>query len=298
MARKPEIKQEAFLAWNQFDGTPPAEALAAIYDHATEFSMKCRQWYWTSIRSKRRVSTSTRLLTVVLGGFGIVAPIIAAICSPDGTKLLWSQSAVAALALAGLMQLADRVFGWSSGWLRYISTVTAMEHLTRQFQLDWAAYFVKLGRSVAAADMRPAFELAQCFEGRLSDLQTRETEGWIVEFNSGLATLNELVKTARESAEKAASDARGATQAADKASAPGAIELTATTTVQPPPAVAVALDDDSAEPCHGLTWGRLQVAPGPHRIVIQALQNNTVASETVKIVEVSAGSTARVAVAI
>jgi hypothetical protein len=298
MARKREIKQDEFLAWDQFDNKPPAEALAALYNHATEFSTRCRTWYWTSIRHKRIVSTTSRFLSFFLGGFGVVGPIIAAICSDGDYKLMWSQFAVVALAIAGLLQFGDRVFGWSSGWLRYISTVTKMEHATRQFQLDWAAYFVELGKCVTPAEMRSAFEIAHRFECELSDLQTRETDGWIVEFNTGLVALNELVKTAREAADKSGSDARAAMKATATATAPGAIELTATTTVQPPPSVAVVLDGGSEEPCRGLTWGRLQVTPGLHQVMIRAFLNNAIASETVKIIEVPPGSTARVAVAI
>jgi hypothetical protein len=61
--------------------------------------------------------------------------------------------------------------------------------------------------------------------------------------------------------------------------------------------MAVALDDGHAEVCKGLTWARLKVDPGPHRMVIQAMQNNTLLSEVVKIVEVPPGSTTRLTVA-
>jgi hypothetical protein len=296
MGRKTDIEQPQFLAWDQFDDKKPKDALPAIYRHAQEFSARCRTWYWHSIRRKRMVSTHARLAVFVLGAFGVTAPLIAAIGWDVSERLLWSQTAVAALALAGLAQLADRVFGWSSGWLRYISTVTAMEDLTRQFELDWAGYFIAMGK-IQPTEVKPLFDIAQRFEVEIAALQKRETDAWVVEFNTGLSALNDLVKTAHENARKSASDAREALQTLNRTSVPGAIELTATTNSQALPTMAVALDDGHAEVCKGLTWARLKVDPGPHRMVIQAMQNNTLLSEVVKIVEVPPGATTRLTVA-
>lgn len=296
MGRKADIEQPQFLAWDQFDGKKPKDALPAIYQHAEEFSARCRTWYWHSIRRKRLISTGARLAAFILGAFGVTAPLIAALGSEFSERLLWSQAAVAALALAGLAQLADRVFGWSSGWLRYISTVTAMEDLTRQFELDWAGYFITLG-TPQPTEVKPLFDIAQRFEVEIASLQKRETDAWVAEFNTGLSALNDMVKTAHENAQKSASDARNALQTLNKESVPGAIELTATATGQALPTMAVALDDGHAEVCKGLTWARLKVDPGPHRMVIQAMQNNTLLSEVVKIVEVPPGATTRLTVA-
>jgi hypothetical protein len=296
MGRKADIEQPQFLAWNQFDGKQTNDALPAIYQHAEEFSGRCRTWYWHSIRRKRLVSTSARLAAFILGAFGVTAPLMAALGSESSERLLWSQLAVAALALAGLAQLADRVFGWSSGWLRYISTVTSMEDLTRQFELDWAGHFIKDGRC-QSTEVRPLFDIAQRFELEIAALQKRETDAWVAEFNTGLSALSDMVKTAHENAQKSVSDAREALHALNKEAVPGAIELTATTTSPALPTMAVALDDGSAEVCKGLTWARLKVDPGPHRMVIQAMQNNTLLSEVVKIVEVPPGATTRLTVA-
>ncbi len=152
------------------------EALPAIYKQALLYSEVCRGWYWRSIRIKRLSSLIGRLLTFVLAAFGIAAPLMAAVMTEDSHKLLCSQLAV--IALAGRrVQLADRVFGWSSGWLRYISTVTAMENLTRKFQMEWGLYIVNLQRPVALEDIRPLFELAQRFQTQLGELQSTETDG-------------------------------------------------------------------------------------------------------------------------
>jgi hypothetical protein len=58
---------------------------------------------------------------------GITLPLLAALGDVPKDKLFLTQLSVASLVLAGLVQFADRVFGWSSGWMRYMSLVTAME---------------------------------------------------------------------------------------------------------------------------------------------------------------------------
>lgn len=218
MGSKTDVKQPEFLAWDQFNDKKPKEALPAIYQHAEEFSKRCRRWYWHSIHHKRLVSTTARIVAFAFAAFGVTAPLATTIWGTDGQRLLWTQFAVAALALAGLTQLGDRVFGWSSGWLRYISTVTAMENLTRQFELDWAGYFVTLGET-QPAQVKPLFDMAQRFEVQIADLQKRETDAWVIEFNTGLSALNDIVKTAHEGSQKSAADLRDALQASNKPTA-------------------------------------------------------------------------------
>lgn len=300
MALKKDIRQEPneALGWDQFDGKPPQEALPAIYRQAMTFSHDCRGWYWKSISNKRLTSLVSRLLTFLLAGIGVASPLVAAVASSNEDKLMLSQLAVVALAVAGVTQLADRVFGWSSGWIRYISTVTAMENLTRKFQMEWALYCVNLQRALAAEDVRPLFEIAQRFQIQLGEMQATETDGWIAEFNTGRAMLAEVIKASKEAADKYEEEVRNAAKSLSQAGAPGSIELTFTTPKEPPPVLRVSLDGGHAELCRGLSWARLRVDPGHHEVVIQILKDNEVTTEISKIVELAAGAVARLTIPI
>jgi SMODS and SLOG-associating 2TM effector domain 2 len=293
-----DIQQDTadFLRWDQFDGKPAKESLPAIYEHAVAYSNACRGWYWRSIRNKRLISLVARLFTFLLGAFGVSAPLIAAIWSRDDHKLLWSQLAVVALAMAGLAQLADRIFGWSSGWLRYISTVTAMENMTRRFQMDWAMYFVSRGITESPAEVKPLFEIAQKFEVQLGDLQSDETNGWMSEFNTGAAMLSEIIKSSRDITDKTVQEIQTAAHTHSQARGTGAIELTFTTNLQPRPSLRIALDGGTLEECSGLTWTRLGVDPGHHKIVVQASRDNAIIAETSKVIEVAPGAVVRQAI--
>ena len=215
MAKK-DVRAENLLAWDEYKNKSFDKALLAIYSHAETISKTKCTWYWDSIKHKRLSSFGVRLLTFALLIIGSVLPILAGLGDTPDVRLQFTQLGVAALAFAGLLQVADRVFGWSSGWLRYIETVTAMEDLTRKFELDWASYIVDKGSNIGDSDTKPLFELSQRFEDAISKLQSDETDRWVTEFNSGVALLSDLIKSQRESVEKTAQAARATIESQQK----------------------------------------------------------------------------------
>lgn len=102
---------EQLPAWDQYKDKKLDEAIAAIYGRVGNASLMMCSWYWTSIRTKRRTSLGVRWLAFACLLLGTTLPIFAAIQKADSDKLLFTQWAVALLALAGLLMLADRVFG-------------------------------------------------------------------------------------------------------------------------------------------------------------------------------------------
>jgi hypothetical protein len=207
------VKVRELVAWDIYADAGAAKALPEIYEHAEKTSQTARDWYWRSIKSKRITSLGVRFLSFLLVVFGAVLPIFAGLADEVMTRLYCTQIGVASLAVAGLLQAADKVFGWSSGWLRYMTTVTAMEAATRKFDLDWANYMISKAGVIGDDDKRPLFELAKGLEEEVTRLQVDETDKWFAEFNSGLALLNDLIKSQRESAEKTAAAARAAASA-------------------------------------------------------------------------------------
>lgn len=164
MARKPDITQQRLLPWDEYRQRPPAEALASIYARVGATSQQMCAWYWRSIRTKRWTSLGARGVAFALLVAGTVLPLLAAVQATVELRLLLTQSAVALLAAAGLALMADRVFGWSSGWMRYITTVTTMENLTRAFELAWGRHLVALEGPPAVADVKALFDLARGLE--------------------------------------------------------------------------------------------------------------------------------------
>ncbi len=134
MAKKPDISAINLLPWDKYMDKEPNQALESIYGHVTTFSKEMRAWYWTSIKNKRRTSFTMRTIAFLMAVFGSMLPIVTGMPIDDlKTKVLLTQGAIVLIAIVGFMVCADRMFGWSSGWIRYITTVMAMENLTRNF---------------------------------------------------------------------------------------------------------------------------------------------------------------------
>jgi hypothetical protein len=271
ISRKQDVRVDTLLEWDRYKGRAPDEALKAIYDHAGNASKACCGWYWRSIRSKRFSSLFVLSGTLLLLIVGTVLPILAALGEGAGRRLLFTQIGVAALAFAGLLQVSDRTFGWSSGWLRYITTVTAMEGLTRKFELEWASYILEKGSNIGAADTKVLFDLAKRFEDDVAKLQSDETSKWVTEFSSSVALLGELIKSQRESGEKTVEAARAvqekAAQESEKARKQGAVQLSIVHKAAPV-AVKISIDAEAAQQFVGSSWAKANLEPGQHTVTV------------------------------
>lgn len=265
------------MPWDEYKDKAPDVSLASIYARVELASSSMRAWYWRSIRVKRWSSLSARGAAFGLFVLGTLLPLCAAFQDQPGEKLLLTQSAIALLAAAGLTQGADRIFGLSSGWMRYITTVTTMENLTRAFELEWGKYILSKDAPVGPSDVKVLFELAKGLEHELVTLQADETAKWVVDFNSSVALLESLIKTQRDETDKKIDAIRtslttqeSAAEAEKKAKLPGAIEATLVYETGPK-MVKIGLDDERPTEFLGEAWSKLNVAPGQHVVTVQTL---------------------------
>jgi hypothetical protein len=296
MAKK-NVRIETLLAWDEYKDKPFDQALGSIYAHSEGMAKSKCEWYWKSIKSKRRASLTARLITFALLIAGTLLPLFAGLSDTPQTRLFCTQLGVVALAFAGLLQIADRIFGWSSGWLRYMTTVTAMENLTREFEITWASYIVDKGSKIGDADTKPLFDIAKKFEDDISKLQSEETDKWVAEFNSSMALLGELIKSQRESAEKSVEAAHAvilsqqtAVQESEKARQNGSLELSIVHKAAPI-SLTIAVDDETAQPFLGTSWVKQNLTPGHHTI---SVTTSGAAPQTIqKIVDIPAGGITR-----
>lgn len=202
MASKPDIKKESSLSWNRFKDKPLGEALKQLYEETHEISKTKRNWYWTSIRTKRWTSLSVRFFAILMLFVGTALPLLAGLSDATITRLFCTQIGITLLAAAGLLQVADKVFGWSTGWMRYITTVTAMEAATSAFDIEWSKYLITKSGALETVDIQALFALSEGLERELIKLQSEETNKWVSEFNAGLLLLDSLIKAQREETQK------------------------------------------------------------------------------------------------
>lgn len=299
MAKENITTTNSLLSWDDYKNKSPEQALPLIYARASNTAEKECNWYWNSIKTKRRISVFLRLLTLVSLILGTLLPILSSLYSTPEFRLQLTQCGVAALALGGLLQVADRVFGWSSGWLRYVTTVTAMENLTRKFELEWAGYLITKIGNIDNNDMKQLFDLAKSYEENMVKLQSDETDKWVAEFNTGMALLGDMIKTQKEDGQKAIDEVKSAIEAKqkeieqkEKASTNGAIELNLVykTKIKP---VKITIDDRKCEEYFGTTWSSLGISPGQHLLKIEFNGAEDIPQTIIKVIDVPPGSVVR-----
>jgi hypothetical protein len=282
-----DIKYPKELKWDTSVIKTPEEAAQEIFDHAVKFSHESREWYWKSIKSKKRASLTIRIVVFTLLIFGAILPLLAGLLDDPLPRLRCTQFGVAALAVAGLFQLGDRVFGLSSGWLRYITTVTAMEDLTRRFESDWKDYMFSKSGKISEVDVKPLFDLAKKFEDDISAKRIDETDKWVTEFTTSTALLNEMIKSQREAAEKSVTEEKEK----QKAQVPGAIELSIVPKGDPVE-VMISLDEGKEETFTGLKWSMLGISTGIHKVKLSTTGKKPLIHENA--VNVPAGEVAKI----
>ncbi len=269
MSKKEDIKTHSSSELNEHIKLPVEEASARIYESACGTCEEIRNWYWKSINSKRRASFFFRTLSYLLAIMGAIFPLAAGFQDSCENGINFTQFGVIFLALAGLLQAADRIFGWSSGWMRYVSTVTQMEELARSFSFEWARFQLEKG-TLTEADKLALFQIAENFVEQTVELQNEETRKWVVEFNSGQAVLSELIKSQKQSAvkrAKAEQDSKPIPQSTGMRT--GVIELALQHTDKPIE-LSLAMDGGEAENFTGTLWSVGKVTPGEHLVEIRA----------------------------
>jgi hypothetical protein len=261
-----KLTKPNYLEWDQFVLQKVDVALPRIYQHALGFSESAREWYWTSIRMKRRFSTLARGVSYALAVVGVAGPLLAATRTDADIKIIFTQAGITAIAVAGAVLLCDTVFGWSSGWLRYVTTVTAMERLTLQFQLDWASYCLARTETLVDADKKALFDVSKAFEMEIDKRRTEETDGWVAEFNRGMAALNEMIKFQKDATEQATAKARASMDEKLRSEKSGGIELSVLQKPDLAKPIKIYLDDGDVGTLHGSTWAKTGIIAGMHTV--------------------------------
>ncbi|MCG7569283.1 SLATT domain-containing protein [Pseudoalteromonas sp. CNC9-20] len=276
MGAKQDVTAELLPDWDHYIASEPSRALADIYQRAGARSQDIRNWYWRSIQSKRRASLTVRILTFSLVILGALLPIFAGLFEHYQQRLYLTQAGVGALALAGLLQAADRIFGWSSGWIRYISTVTEMESLSRRFEADWSQFILHRHQPLQQDDVRALFDLSRHYLARTAQLQKSETRQWVSEFATGNELLGELIQ--QYQAPSQPSESISAPSTTQPGAQLGAVNVKVEFS-HSPYCYAIAIDDAAPIRCCAQTWTQRHLALGAHIIKIYDEQGNEVLAQ-------------------
>lgn len=251
------------------------KTIQETYNEVIQEATSKADWYKRKKPLKRIASKIIRAASIVLIGLGGLFPIIKDI---DGYDI--SNWGYYTIAIAGVLLFLDKFFGFSSGWIRYITTEMNIRQKISAFELQWE---IETSKAQLCED-QPAgkyncktttqlLTMLKNFLSQIDELVKEETGVWASEFQTNMAELQKLADSKVKSLQ------------------PGNVRITITNWAQVKnnyPDVSVMLGMQS-EKLLGSETLLTNIAPGTYTIMLVNMPDNKVI-ETLT-VTVNAGQT-------
>jgi hypothetical protein len=264
------------------------------------------KWYYAKKPWKAWASQLLKLLTLLATGFGGLLPIVSATgVFSNGLKgaeqqirnLQINQIGYLCFGLAAAFLAFDKYFGYSTGWMRYITTAMSLETALRNFRLDWAKTTSGLaGTTPSGGVLETLLQKIQDFCVAARTLVEKETQAWVMEFQTNLSQLEKEAKAAIESARATGETAQKEARAAVDSTRPGAVDLTVENVLDTDGGYSVSIDGESRKAgVTSRTCAIMSVAPGLHELAVTATIAGAPAHDS-QSVSVTAGAAVKVSV--
>jgi uncharacterized coiled-coil protein SlyX len=274
-------RSDAPLVWDSGD---VAESLTQLCNYVTEEACRTEQWYWARKSPKAFLSRAIQLLAVTLTALGGIFPILVKMqLFPGFSNYLRSAGVIGAIepglwssffigsaaALVGL----DRMFGFSSGWARYVLTGTTIRRTIEEFRLDWTSLLAESSQTPTPAQSLALIGRAKQFRMAVEGMVLKETQDWVTEFQNNIAQLEKDLRVQVDNL-KAAADQTSAAQAA--AGMPGSLEATITNAEKSDDFhIDATLENGESSVAqesvtNSKTWVKLLLPPGQYKLTVNA----------------------------
>ncbi len=191
------------LSWEPEDRE---RSLEELFHAADAIGTAAAGWYARKCRWKRRFSLAFRASAIALVSIGGLLPLLNTALGADTSTTL-AEWGYVCLAVAGACVGANRFFGVSSSWIRFISAHLKIQHAQETFRFQWGLFRASRAGQATPPEGDVATEAIQRMLRFVELVHTeveRETETWAKEFMSALADLEKLVRSEREGAEPGA----------------------------------------------------------------------------------------------
>lgn len=247
LTRTGDLAPPPAIAALRWDAASCEASLGAVYQHAARGAETAIEWYLRSKRPKQRLARWLRGGAIGLAALAGLIPMLAQI--PKFKEMIDPVWASIVLGVAAALVVLDRFFGFSSGWVRYISTELHLRQILDEFRLDWEAE--KAGwKNATPTDEQVQRALARCraFVTQVNGIVREETNLWVAEFQDTLKQLDETVK------------------AKLAAAVPGAVSVVITNGDQCQGDWSVSIDDGTTRSGRGKTAAVPGLLPGIHTV--------------------------------
>lgn len=170
-------------------------SLDRVFDYVSTEAQQAISWYLNKKRSKRIWAQLLRLGAILATTVAGIIPLLAEIFVSEGRSVISPAWASVALILAVALVGLDRFFGFSSAWMRFLTTELKIRNALQLFQMDWEMQKASW-KSPDPTDEQTQDMLAQCktFLGQVNALLENEMAAWVREFQTALKQIDEAAK--------------------------------------------------------------------------------------------------------
>ncbi len=177
-----------------------ARSLEELFRIADAVGSSAVEYYERKSRWKRTRSRFLRTAAIVFGAGGVLVPLVVTAWEANPARASWGYVCFAA---AGVSIGADRLYGLSSGWIRFVTSNLTLERALRRFRFEWALLQSHAAEDgvLDAKDSEEAIQRMLQFVELVDGEILRETEVWAKEFQSSLSELESMVRAERDRSE-------------------------------------------------------------------------------------------------
>lgn len=182
----------------QWDQANVEASLNEVCEFVLEEAERQSHWYRRKAGPKRVLSQSVRVIAVLSAASAGVLPILSQIfANESGSPVVHPAWATVAVGI-GLGALAlDRFFGFSTGWMRFITTEMTMSSKIEEFRLETSVENMgRQGKPPTSDQANATLSRCAAFASEMSGFALEETRAWVLEFQENLKDLDDRL-TAR-----------------------------------------------------------------------------------------------------
>lgn len=176
--------------------------LDEIYEALVVKAQTAMAWYESRQHRKKLGAHLTRTVAILLGASTAIVPSLIALL-PE--RVAWGSTTFASVRLnpvatilgviAATMILLDKFYGYSSSWMRYVTTYQEIQANLEEFRINWRKQIVKLNSNVPPSDEQigAMFDFLSAFLKSINESVRVETLAWATEFKGTLADIDRTV---------------------------------------------------------------------------------------------------------
>ena len=176
------------------------------------------RYYDESIPQARRFAKGLRAVALGAGVLASLVPLIVSLVfsvwfadRAQQAKDWIGLSAILAIVALGLVGI-DRLFGFSSGWMRFMSITLDLRARQSAYLIAWARERHRAGANPDDEHLLVCLDLLATSLSGIDDLVRAETQAWIAEFRGALADLEKGLDLQRSQTSAPSTSDRGAVE--------------------------------------------------------------------------------------